>query len=126
MRRQSRALYAVPGRAGGGKRFAGPAIAGAPGGLFAGESPRGGRHAHDARAAAGRLRIRHELIELNTEHLRFLRAEAAQLLYVRGGGELSGGALDDLLEKTEGWAAALQLAAASLARSVDQNDVMQH
>jgi hypothetical protein len=46
-----------------------------------------------------RLRIRHELVELNTEHMRFLRAEAAQLLYVRGGGELSGGALDDLLEK---------------------------
>jgi hypothetical protein len=73
-----------------------------------------------------RLRIRHELFELNSEHLRFLRAEAAQLLYVRGGAELSGAALDDLLEKTEGWAAALQLAAASLARSVDQDDVMQH
>jgi LuxR family maltose regulon positive regulatory protein len=39
-----------------------------------------------------RLRIRHELFELNSEHLRFLRAEAAQLLYVRGGAELSGAA----------------------------------
>jgi LuxR family maltose regulon positive regulatory protein len=73
-----------------------------------------------------RLRIRHELFELNSQHLRFLRTEAAQLLYVRCGAELNGTVLDDLLEKTEGWAAALQLAAASLARGADQEHVMEH
>jgi LuxR family maltose regulon positive regulatory protein len=73
-----------------------------------------------------RLRIRHQLVELDSQQLRFLRAEAAQLLYARSGTELSEPELDDLLEKTEGWAAALQLAAASLARGTDQDDVMQN
>jgi LuxR family maltose regulon positive regulatory protein len=73
-----------------------------------------------------RLRIRDQLVEIDSRDLRFARAEAAQFLYVRSGAQLSKPALDGLLDKTEGWAAALQLAALSLARGADGIDVMDH
>lgn len=72
----------------------------------------------------GRLRARGDLLEIDFEVLRFLRAEAAQLLYVRGGTDLARPDLDRLVERTEGWAAALHLVALSFARGADRDAVL--
>jgi LuxR family transcriptional regulator, maltose regulon positive regulatory protein len=65
----------------------------------------------------GRIRARGELAELRADDLRFTTAEAAALL--RGaagpaGPGLTGGAVEALTYKTEGWAAGLRLAGLSL------------
>jgi LuxR family maltose regulon positive regulatory protein len=73
-----------------------------------------------------RLRVRGDLVELNSQDLRFTRPEAAQFLYVRCGAQLSKPALEALIDKTEGWPAALQLIALSLARGRGRDSVMEH
>ncbi|MGO9506187.1 MAG: protein kinase domain-containing protein [Mycobacterium sp.] len=62
----------------------------------------------------GRLRIRDELIEIDSGALRFDTDEAALLLNDVSGLELSRGDVEALTTSTDGWAAALQLAALSL------------
>src|SRR5271156_220375 len=62
----------------------------------------------------GRLRIRDELIEIDSGALRFDTGEAASLLNDVSGLELSPGDVEALTTSTDGWAAALQLAALSL------------
>ena len=62
----------------------------------------------------GRLRIRDELVEIDSGALRFDTDEAAALLSEVSGLELSGGDVEALTISTDGWAAALQLAALSL------------
>jgi LuxR family maltose regulon positive regulatory protein len=61
-----------------------------------------------------RLRARGQLVELRERDLRFTPEEAAELLRAAVGDELSEGAAAALAERTEGWAAGLQLAALSL------------
>jgi ATP/maltotriose-dependent transcriptional regulator MalT len=62
----------------------------------------------------GRLRARGELTELRTADLRFSAADAATLLEQTSGVHLSDAGIARLVERTEGWAAGLQLAALSL------------
>jgi LuxR family transcriptional regulator, maltose regulon positive regulatory protein len=63
------------------------------------------------------LRVRCQLLELGAEQLQFDAAEAAQFYKSRLGRDLSASDLQSLLAKTEGWPAALELAALVLAAS---------
>lgn len=60
-----------------------------------------------------RLRARGELVEVRAEDLRFTPSEAAELLRA-GAVDLDAADVEALTERTEGWAAALRLAAVSL------------
>jgi LuxR family maltose regulon positive regulatory protein len=66
-----------------------------------------------------RLRARGELVEIRAEDLRFTPAEAADLLR-SAGLDLAGPEIEVLTDRTEGWAAALRLAAISLHDRADQ------
>ncbi|HEX5335777.1 MAG TPA: LuxR C-terminal-related transcriptional regulator [Propionicimonas sp.] len=61
-----------------------------------------------------RWRGRGELVELRAADLRFTRDEATEYLCAATGLELAGSDVEALGERTEGWIAALQLAALSL------------
>jgi len=65
-----------------------------------------------------RMRANRDLVELSASDLAMTRAEAAQLLE-EVGLELSDAAIVKLVAKTEGWPAALYLAALALAREDD-------
>ncbi|HEY6312830.1 MAG TPA: LuxR C-terminal-related transcriptional regulator [Streptosporangiaceae bacterium] len=73
---------------------------------------------HDVRLGLHRLRLEGELTEIRADDLRFSRAEAQQLLEASGV-RLNDPALALLVERTEGWAAGLRLAALSLAGHPD-------
>jgi LuxR family maltose regulon positive regulatory protein len=64
----------------------------------------------------GRLRARGQLIEVDTEHLRFSLEEASHFFQLRGTPALDAEALAQLHSKTEGWVAALWLASMALER----------
>jgi LuxR family maltose regulon positive regulatory protein len=66
-----------------------------------------------------RLRLSGDLVELRARDLRFSGGEAQELLTRVLGIHLSRGDIDRLMERTEGWAAGLCLAALSLAGSPD-------
>ena len=68
-----------------------------------------------------RLRARGELTELRAAELRFTPDEAAALLSTVSGAELDTGATAAVWERTEGWAAGLQLAALRLRGSPEPN-----
>jgi LuxR family maltose regulon positive regulatory protein len=72
------------------------------------------------------LRVRGQLLELGTEQLHFDAAEASQLYRSRLGRDLSAQDLQTLLTKTEGWPAALELAALVLAGSSEPTAFIQH
>ena len=61
-----------------------------------------------------RLRARCEVLEIRAADLRFTTAEVATYLHESMGLELAADAVDVLVTKTEGWIAALQLAALSM------------
>ena len=65
-----------------------------------------------------RLRVDGELTEIRTPDLRFSPTEA-RVLFESAGVRLSEAALAQLLQRTEGWAGGLRLAAMSLAAHVD-------
>lgn len=67
----------------------------------------------------GRWRASGRVLEIGPADLRFTEQEAQALLAERSGVALSGRALQQLMDRTEGWVAALQLAALSLARHPD-------
>jgi LuxR family transcriptional regulator, maltose regulon positive regulatory protein len=73
---------------------------------------------HDLRLGLHRLRLEGELAEIRAADLRFTAAEARELLGAAGA-ELPGSALALLVDRTEGWAAGLRLAALSLAGHPD-------
>jgi LuxR family transcriptional regulator, maltose regulon positive regulatory protein len=73
---------------------------------------------HDVRLGLHRLRLEGELAEIRADDLRFSVAEAGELL-AGAGVRLAGPALGLLVERTEGWAAGLRLAALSLAGHPD-------
>jgi LuxR family maltose regulon positive regulatory protein len=66
-----------------------------------------------------RLRARGQLAELRAADLRFTRAEAAALLGKAAGHDVPAAAADELTDRTEGWAAGLQLAGLSLRGRAD-------
>jgi LuxR family maltose regulon positive regulatory protein len=68
----------------------------------------------DPRLPLGRLRATGQLLEIRAEDLRFRPDEAAGLLAGRCHVTLPHADLDVLVERTEGWAAAIQLAGLSL------------
>ncbi|MDZ5623054.1 LuxR C-terminal-related transcriptional regulator [Nocardioides sp. HM23] len=69
----------------------------------------------------GRLRVSHDLAELRAEDLAFTAPEAAQMLADQGV-HLSEDTLAQLMERTEGWPAALYLATLSLAGRAEPDD----
>jgi LuxR family maltose regulon positive regulatory protein len=69
---------------------------------------------HEVRLGLHRLRLEGQLAEIRGPDLRFSLAEAREL-FAAAGVELPEPALSMLLERTEGWAAGLRLAALSLA-----------
>jgi LuxR family maltose regulon positive regulatory protein len=73
---------------------------------------------HDLRLGLHRLRLEGELSEIRTADLQFTQAEARELL-TAAGVALPEPALAMLLERAEGWAAGLRLAALSLAGHED-------
>ena len=73
---------------------------------------------HDVRLGLHRLRLEGELTEIRADDLRFSLAEAREL-FAAAGVELTGQALALLVDRTEGWAAGLRLAALSLAGHPD-------
>ena len=73
---------------------------------------------HEVRLGLHRLRLEGELAEIRGLDLRFTQAEAAEL-FAAAGVELPDAALALLVERTEGWAAGLKLAALSLAGQPD-------
>jgi LuxR family transcriptional regulator, maltose regulon positive regulatory protein len=73
---------------------------------------------HDLRLGLHRLRLDGELVEIRASHLRFTVAEARSL-FQAAGVELTDPALAALVDRTEGWAAGLRLAALSLAGHPD-------
>ena len=68
----------------------------------------------DPPLALARLRARGELAELRAAELRFTASEAAAMLREAAGADLPDAAVAALTDRTEGWAAGLQLAALSL------------
>jgi LuxR family maltose regulon positive regulatory protein len=73
---------------------------------------------HDVRLGLHRLRLEGELTEIRADDLRFSPAEAGAL-FKAAGVELADPALALLVDRTEGWAAGLRLAALSLAGHAD-------
>src|SRR6202522_3009923 len=71
------------------------------------------------------LRVRGQLLELGAEQLQFDAAEAAQFFKSRLGRDLPAIELHTLLTKTEGWPAALELAALVLTGSSDAKTFIQ-
>src|SRR5271155_4099561 len=72
------------------------------------------------------LRVRSQLLELGAEQLQFDAKEAAQFYRSRLGRDLSAPDLQALLTKTEGWPAALELAALVLAGPSEPKAFIQH
>ncbi|MFE7797540.1 protein kinase [Nocardia sp. NPDC057440] len=72
------------------------------------------------------MRARDEVVEIGTAALRFDVEEAYAFLVDLGGLELDRGDVEDLTESTEGWVAALQLAALSLRGSDDPSALIGH
>jgi LuxR family transcriptional regulator, maltose regulon positive regulatory protein len=72
------------------------------------------------------LRVRSQLLELGAEQLQFDAAEVAQFYRSRLGRDLPALDLQTLLTKTEGWPAALELAALVLAGSSEPKAFIQH
>ncbi|MBX3539365.1 MAG: AAA family ATPase [Chelatococcus sp.] len=62
----------------------------------------------------GVLRAYGQLLEIGMDALKFSREEASALLAANGHHDLSPGDLDTLMERTEGWATGLKLAALAL------------
>ena len=71
-----------------------------------------------------RLRIQDELVEIGGESMCFNGSEARSFLNDVGGLQLSGSDVDALTASTDGWAAALQLAALSLRGGGDANSLI--
>lgn len=71
-----------------------------------------------------RLRIQDELVEIDCESMRFNNGEARSFLNDVGGLQLSGSDVDAVTASTDGWAAALQLAALSLRSGGDTSSLI--
>ena len=81
----------------------------------ASSGPGAPRHQHEGRPRSGaaRWRVRGELVEIRATDLRFTSAEATAYLTAATGLQLAAADVTALEDRTEGWIAALQLAALS-------------
>lgn len=70
------------------------------------------------------LRIRRKLLELGARELEFSLDEASRFLSIRLGATLEPEQVQQLLDKTEGWAAALELVAAVLHGQQHRNELI--
>ncbi|MDN2496806.1 hypothetical protein FHY52_08865 [Nocardia nova] len=73
-----------------------------------------------------RMRVRDELVEIDSNTLRFNISEARSFFAGAGGPALGPADIAHLTESTEGWVAALQLAALSLRGADDPSDLIGH
>ncbi|MFE5704939.1 protein kinase [Rhodococcus koreensis] len=73
-----------------------------------------------------RMRVRDELVEIDSEYLRFDVAEATSFLVDRAGLALDQDDVTALTESTDGWVAALQLASLSLRGRNDPTSLIGH
>lgn len=73
----------------------------------------------------GRLRAHGQLLEIETEHLRFSRQEADHFLSAQGISNLDDTLLARLYQTTEGWVTSLQFAALSLSLDKDATSYIQ-
>ncbi|MGW0022966.1 protein kinase domain-containing protein [Rhodococcus sp. NPDC003383] len=73
-----------------------------------------------------RMRVRDELVEIDSDHLRFDVTESDSFLRDVSGLHLDHEDVDDLTRTTDGWAAALQLASLSLRDSDDPSGLIEH
>ena len=78
------------------------------------------------RLRLGALRVRRQLFELDMRQLQFDPEEAGQFYRNRLGQDLAKEDLQRLLTKTEGWPAALELVALTLARVADPAEYIEH
>ncbi|MDF3306757.1 protein kinase [Rhodococcus sp. T2V] len=74
----------------------------------------------------GRMRVRDELVEIDSTALRFDEEESRQFLVDVGGLALDRDAISALRDSTEGWVAALQLATLSLRGRDDPAEFIAH
>lgn len=75
--------------------------------------------------SVARLRVAGEVVELTEADLRFDRREAEEFLNRAQGLDLSDGDISLLLERTEGWAAGLQLISLALQRRAERASFLQ-
>lgn len=73
----------------------------------------------------GRLRARGQLVEVDTEHLRFSLEETTHFFQLRSAHALPAESLAQLHSKTEGWVAALWLASMALDRRGTDSDFIE-
>jgi LuxR family maltose regulon positive regulatory protein len=73
-----------------------------------------------------RLRIRDDILELTNKQLAFQSEESAQFLRARCGAPIGADTIAKLARQTEGWAAALQLAAVAIAQGEPWQSVVDH
>jgi LuxR family transcriptional regulator, maltose regulon positive regulatory protein len=78
------------------------------------------------RLQIGRLRAQGQVVEVGPEDLRFSQDESAQLLTNILGKRLHPDLVSRLQQRTEGWAAALQLAALALQKKLDPEQYVNH
>ncbi len=71
------------------------------------------------------LRVRRKLLEIGTRELEFSLEEASQFLAIRLGVSLPAAEVQQLMDKTEGWAAALELVAAALHDQKHRNELIE-
>lgn len=71
------------------------------------------------------LRVRRKLLEIGARELEFSLDEASQFLSIRLGQPLQPAQVRQLLDKTEGWAAALELVAAALHDPLHRDELIQ-
>lgn len=76
------------------------------------------------RLSLGGLRVRRRLVEFGADALQFSGDDARRFYETRLGVSLRGTELDRLLEKTEGWPAAMELAAIALNSGSDRSAVI--
>lgn len=81
---------------------------------------------HRPQRLATRLRMRNDFLELTARDLAFLPQEITQFMHRRCGIDLDAGTNDELARRTEGWAAALQLAAVEIAQGELPREVCLH
>ncbi|MFN2495553.1 MAG: LuxR C-terminal-related transcriptional regulator [Pseudonocardiaceae bacterium] len=79
----------------------------------------------DPPLSLARLRTSGDIVEIRLNELRLARDEAAHVLWRIGGYQLDDSELDDLMERTEGWPAAVYLAARLLRNQPDPATFLQ-
>ncbi len=81
---------------------------------------------HSPSLSFSRLKVEERVVEIKTADLRFLDSEALAYMHQASRVPLSDAAINQLVEKTEGWAAGMTLAAISLRKEIQPEDLIAH